>query len=274
MLDRGGSWGRPEGTYSTARHRVYADAYRSPSAAGTGCAKRSANTCSGTATGRRRSCSTSGAFEVVDRRFAKSVEDLVWHRVVKRVQAAVHPRRDDPGAARGRTGITRNRHRRRPSACFSNRFHCSPLRWRGRGMLSSVRQRNRICGSVTLSTYETRGRGCTGRAPLRRNPSAVRLRRQDLQSWWQRINPDLDVGAAKGSLCRRLRDCLPTDSPPQHRLFELYQRDPRQPNPFASALSAGGLAALGLQDGFATGSLCAAAHGAPMVESPWSPMVA
>jgi very-short-patch-repair endonuclease len=50
------------------------------------------------------------------------------------------------------------------------------------------------------------------------------LRWRDLQSWWAEATGESDAAQAKKSLYRRLVECLPTSSPPQRQLFELYFR--------------------------------------------------
>lgn len=50
------------------------------------------------------------------------------------------------------------------------------------------------------------------------------LRWRDLQSWWAETTGESDAARAKKSLYRRLMVCLPTSSPPQRQLFELYFR--------------------------------------------------
>lgn len=50
------------------------------------------------------------------------------------------------------------------------------------------------------------------------------LRWRDLQSWWAESTGESDNDTAKRSLYLRLRACLPSSSPPQQQLFELYFR--------------------------------------------------
>ena len=50
------------------------------------------------------------------------------------------------------------------------------------------------------------------------------LRWQDLQNWWQRKHPQFNAVEAKSTLYRCLRECLPEESPPQLRPFELYHQ--------------------------------------------------
>jgi very-short-patch-repair endonuclease len=50
------------------------------------------------------------------------------------------------------------------------------------------------------------------------------LRWRDLQSWWAENIGESEAACAKKSLYRRLMECLPTSSPPQRQLFELYFR--------------------------------------------------
>ncbi|MFG6490524.1 hypothetical protein ACG04R_27925 [Roseateles sp. BYS78W] len=50
------------------------------------------------------------------------------------------------------------------------------------------------------------------------------LRWKDLQGWWAETTGESDATRAKKTLYRRLMECLPTSSPPQRQLFELYFR--------------------------------------------------
>lgn len=46
----------------------------------------------------------------------------------------------------------------------------------------------------------------------------------DLQRWWKGVKNISDDEEAKATLFRRLRECLPTSSPPQRQLFEAFYR--------------------------------------------------
>jgi very-short-patch-repair endonuclease len=48
------------------------------------------------------------------------------------------------------------------------------------------------------------------------------LRWRDLQLWWSETNGISNIEEAKKTLYRRLRSCLPQDSPPQRTLFEAF----------------------------------------------------
>ena len=45
---------------------------------------------------------------------------------------------------------------------------------------------------------------------------------RDLQAWWRATRQPADDGKAKAALYKRLRSCLPANSPPQRNLFDIY----------------------------------------------------
>jgi hypothetical protein len=66
--------------------------------------------------------------------------------------------------------------------------------------------------------------------------AATGLRWRDLQAWWICQQACQDEHAAKSSLYRRLRGCIPAQSPPQQRLFDLYYKIHGERSPDLPAL--------------------------------------
>jgi very-short-patch-repair endonuclease len=175
-----------------------------------------------------------GAFDAVDRRFAGLLEDLVSHQVVidedtqRRLVAAMASPLREAGLELRETGLDGG------YPVFRLISAGAPTARPKNVIFGSARKPDlRISDTVNneLEIVDDRGNlvfddpiGLTG------------LRWQDLQAWWQRQHPDLDVDAAKITLYKRLRDALPDDSPPQRRLFELYHRINRHQIPSLPAL--------------------------------------
>jgi very-short-patch-repair endonuclease len=175
-----------------------------------------------------------GAFDAVDRRFVGFVEDLVSHQVVvhetnqRRLVASMAPALGEVGLELRETGL-------------DGGYPVFRIMSTG---LPTTRPKNVIFGSIQkpdlrisntvdneIEIVEARG------SLVFDDPIGIAgLRWQDLQAWWQRQHIDLDADAAKAALYRRLRDCIPDESPPQRRFFELYHLINRNQIPSLPAL--------------------------------------
>ncbi|MEX3644736.1 hypothetical protein [Mycolicibacterium porcinum] len=164
-----------------------------------------------------------GTFIAVDRRFAGFIEDLSSHQAViheenqRRIVSAMDPVLRDANLELRVTGTdggypvfglmsTGSPHARPKSVIFGS-IHKPDLR---------------VSDTVNhdLEIHDDRG-NLVFDDPI--GPSGLSW--SDLQTWWQRIHGGtLDFDTAKKTLYKRLKDCLPSESPPQQLLFELYHR--------------------------------------------------
>lgn len=175
-----------------------------------------------------------GAFDAVDRRFAGFLEDLVSHQVVinednqRRLVAAMAPPLREAGLELRESGIDggypvfRLISTGAPTARPKNVIFGSTRK-------PDLRISNTVDNEIEIVDHRDN--------LVYDDPIGLSgLRWQDLQAWWQRLHPDIDADTAKTTLYQRLRDCLPIDSPPQRRFFELYHRINRHQIPFLPAL--------------------------------------
>lgn len=161
-----------------------------------------------------------GAFDAVDRRFAGFLEDLVSHKVVvredaqRRIVDVANPHLREAHLElrevdlEGGYPIFRlmgiGQSTARPKSLIFGSSRKPDLR-----LSSTVDNEIEIVDSANALVFDD-VIGSEG------------LRWRDLQAWWTRHHPECDEKTAKKALYARLLNALPTDSPPQQRLFRAY----------------------------------------------------
>jgi very-short-patch-repair endonuclease len=175
-----------------------------------------------------------GAFEAVDRRFAGFIEETVSHRVVvhethqRNLVAAMTPALREAALELRETGtedgypvfhlVSTGAPLGRPKNVIFGSNHKPDLR-----ASDTVDNEIEILNTMGNLVYD--------------DPIGVSgVRWIDLEKWWHRHHPELDSKAAKKTLYNRLQDALPTNSPPQRRLFEQYYRIDSRRIPYLPAL--------------------------------------
>jgi AbiJ N-terminal domain 3 len=163
-----------------------------------------------------------GAFDAVDRRFAGFLEDLVSHQVVihedaqRRIVDAVAPHLrearlefrevDLDGGYPVFRLVATGQSTSRPKSLIFGSTRKPDLR-----ISDTVDNEIEIVDAADVLVFDD---------PI--GPSGLRWR--DLQAWWSRHHPEQDDDAARRALYARMLGCLPKDSPPQRRLFQLYHQ--------------------------------------------------
>jgi very-short-patch-repair endonuclease len=163
-----------------------------------------------------------GAFEATDARFARFLEGLVSADTVldepaqRHIVDTVNPHLRSVGAELREIGVdggypvfslvsTQTARNRQPK----NLIFASPVK-------PDIRFRDAIDNDIEI--VENADKVLVYDRPIGRDG----IRWRDLQAWWMDREQLTDEAEAKKSLYQRLIRCLPSNSPPQRKLYDLY----------------------------------------------------